>query len=335
MPMGPTTPKMQQPDQTSLASNDASHMLSRKARGGKPRASRRQNQAPKESIKSKNRLAGSIYSKPKESIDLTGDDSDTDAPKAHTKLADIKAQQQATTKSKRRRDHQHPSDQPSTPALTPTSLSSQGPVYGMATSDQSMSSPDRPSKRARCEDVIDTDRDVTIPRINHYHMAAPEPSVIPLRATRAIGNLTTQLNVIPTKVPSPVVNTNDAYHEPEAIPPKPKQAEDTVPMETTPPPNLSETVAPSQSACNRTETKVMPKPENRVKIENDQTQQKSISTPTLTEKISLAREFSASLGVAERDAYQQLMNYDWVTDHAVLAYLSGITTGAEGEGQKR
>ena len=322
MPKEPTTAKKHQAEQGPFASRDATHKVVPSPRGGKQRASRSQNQASKRS-KRKSHLQKSTNFRSKEAIDLTGDNSD--APVARSQRANVKPQHQLTTKKKRTRSDQHLTNQPSTPTLTSPSLASGDTIHsisGMATLDQTVSPPDRAAKRARCEDGINMERDVTIPSVEHYNMVPPQTSFLDLTSATALDDHGTKHNCVQDRVHSPDVKTTQAYHQLEANPTK-STPKESVTAKTSPPPNSNEGVTLVQSMPNRTDCKVMPKPEQKAKVETHPTQQNSKSLPTLMEKINSAREFSVALGIAERDAYQQLMTYDWDVDQAVLAYLSG------------
>jgi hypothetical protein len=359
--------KKQAPKRAQPVADDATNQSACKPRPGKPKPGKPKPDKPQvppqsqplneATRKRKSRLDHSNMGNRKQAIDVTGDDSDDLVMGSNSTIA--KAPKQAPRKADKSGNTQQTTIQPRPPdfnsaSSTPRYRLNRNNVLG--TSTQQESPPDRPAKRARCEDATDTDRDVAMRGVEQYHIAPPEDPATAQRKIAAAGGFGPQPKFNTSGLPSNNLPNGHPCYELGAIPsesaitkaPTSKKTTQSLklthqlPNRTYPPPDatrqpLNSTHQPSRSAeraafthSNFNYAEIVAKSNQNRKLANTPSQPKSTSPiMTLTEKINLTREFSTIFAITEIDAYQLLMANDWVEDKAVVAHLSTATVTNE------
>jgi hypothetical protein len=352
-----TTSKQQAPKRAQPVADDATNQSAGKPKPDKPRVPQKSQPLSESTRKRKSRRDRSNLASREQTIDLTGDDSDDPVMSSNSTIA--KAQKQASRKADNSEITQQPTIQPRPPAFSSASSTSRSRLKRnnvMGTSAREESPPDRPAKRARCEDATDNDRDVAMRGVEQYHRAPPESLATAQRNIAATSIFGLQSNFNTSGAPSNNPHNGHTCYELEAIPAKSAIAEPPIstktiqmiksthqPPNTTHPPRISTrqplnfTHQPSPSTertalihANFNHAEIVAKSDHNRKLATTHSQPKSTSSAlTLTLKINLAREFSTAFAIPEVDAYQLLMANDWVEDKAVLAHLDGATVPKE------
>jgi hypothetical protein len=352
-----TTSKKQAPKRAQPVADDATNQSAGKPKPDKPRVPQKSQPLNEPTRKRKSRRDRSNLASRKQIIDLTGDDSDDPVMSSNSTITN--AQKQALRKADNSEITQLPTIQPRPPAFTSASST---PPYRlkrnnvMGTSAREESPPDRPAKRARCENATDNDQDVAMRGVEQYHRAPPEGPATAQRNIAATGIFGLHSNFNTSGVPSKNPHNGHPCYELETIPAKPAITAPPTSTKTAQtmksthqPPNpvhppristrqpLNFTHQPSSSTertalvhANFNHAEIVAKSDQNRKLATTHSQPKSTSSAlTLTEKINLAREFSTAFAIPEVDAYQLLVANDWVEDKAVLAHLDGATVPEE------
>lgn len=304
-------PKMKQPPQdTSGPGGETVNQSSSKSKTKKSQVSQSQDQRSADVTKKrKNRSDTSSAGNPNQAIDLTGDDSDT--PTASKKTATTKQLQQATKKENDSGSTQRSTYRPLAPAFSSPSSNSGKNVNStslMSASGQQALPSGRLAKRARVEDVTDTDGVSIMPTVQQFNMAPPRSPATNLINTPAANLLRPQPNLASNGVPSRNPGTGECCYELEA--------------------NPLRTIRPNPTMISGILSNFTDSPRSRFEPymtlgpTPPRSRTESASTPSFAQKIKLSREIGIALGISERDAYQLLMRCGWVGDNAVLAHLS-------------